>query len=89
MQQIAEPATGAERPQKVVIAQPGIISWAADTLSGAGTTIGATLLFVVFLLSSGDLFLQKIVRAVPSLQRQEAIPRGSSTTSNRKYRAIC
>ena len=67
MQQIAEPATGAERPQKVVIAQPGIISWAADTLSGAGTTIGATLLFVVFLLSSGDLFLQKIVRAVPSL----------------------
>jgi predicted PurR-regulated permease PerM len=54
-------------PQKVVLAQPGIISWAADTLSGIGGTLGATLLFVVFLLSSGDLFLQKLVRILPTL----------------------
>ena len=54
-------------PEKVVLAQPGIISWAADTASGIGATLGATLLFVVFLLSSGDLFLQKLIRILPTL----------------------
>lgn len=59
--------TGTDAPQKVVLAQPGIASWAADTLSGLGTTLGATLLFVLFMLSSGDLFLQKLIRIVPTL----------------------
>jgi predicted PurR-regulated permease PerM len=63
---LADPPN-ADRPQTVVLAQPGILSWAADTLTGIGTTIGATLILVVFLLSSSDLFLRKIVRAVPSL----------------------
>jgi predicted PurR-regulated permease PerM len=63
---LAEPP-GANGAERVVLAQPGILSWAADTLTGIGTTIGATLILVVFLLSSSDLFLQKIVRAVPSL----------------------
>lgn len=67
VQAITEPNNGPAAPQKVVVAQPGILSWAADTLSGMGTTIGATLVFVVFLLSSSDLFLHKIVRAVPTL----------------------
>jgi len=69
-QQIQEMAEGTNEPgapQKVVLAQPGIISWAADTLSGIGGTLGATLLFVVFLLASGDLFLQKLVRILPTL----------------------
>jgi predicted PurR-regulated permease PerM len=40
-------------------------------LTGIGTTIGATLVLVIFLLSSSDLFLQKIVRAVPSLSEKK------------------
>jgi predicted PurR-regulated permease PerM len=67
LQAIAEGTDEPGAPQKVVLAQPGIISWAADTLSGIGGTLGATLLFVVFLLSSGDLFLQKLVRILPTL----------------------
>jgi predicted PurR-regulated permease PerM len=67
VQEMAEGSDAPGAPQKVVLAQPGIISWAADTLSGVGGTLGATLLFVVFLLSSGDLFLQKLVRIVPTL----------------------
>ncbi len=67
IQSIAEGMDEPDAPQKVVLAQPGIISWAADTLSGIGGTLGATLLFVVFLLSSGDLFLQKLVRILPTL----------------------
>ncbi len=69
-EQIQEMADGTDEPgapQKVVLAQPGIISWIADTLSGIGGTLGATLLFVVFLLASGDLFLQKLVRILPTL----------------------
>jgi predicted PurR-regulated permease PerM len=53
--------------EQVVIAQPGIITWAADTLGGIGTTLGATLIFTIFLLASGDLFLLKLVRVVGSL----------------------
>jgi predicted PurR-regulated permease PerM len=67
IQSIADGMDEPGAPQKVVLAQPGIISWAADTLSGIGGTLGATLLFVVFLLSSGDLFLQKLVHILPTL----------------------
>ncbi len=62
---LTEPA--ASDAQQVVLAQPGILSWAADTLTGIGTTIGATLILVIFLLASNELLLQKIVRAVPHL----------------------
>jgi predicted PurR-regulated permease PerM len=63
----ADPSTESSGPQQVVIAQPGILSWAADTLSGIGTTLAATFIFAIFLLSSGDLFLHKLVRVVGSL----------------------
>jgi predicted PurR-regulated permease PerM len=51
---------------KVVVAQPGLAGWAADTLGSLSTTLGATLVLVVFLLSSGDLFLHKLVRMLPT-----------------------
>ncbi|MGE3832037.1 MAG: AI-2E family transporter [Parvibaculaceae bacterium] len=67
-EQVEEMARSDEAPvEKVVIAQPGIASWAADTISGLITTLGATLVLLVFLLASGDLFLHKLVRAVPTL----------------------
>jgi len=53
--------------EKVVIDQPGLAAWAADTLGGLTTTLGAALVLVVFLLSSGDLFLHKLVRVLPTL----------------------
>ncbi len=52
--------------ERVVVAQSGLAAWAADTLGGLGTTLGATLVLVVFLLSSGDLFLHKLVRTLPT-----------------------
>jgi len=63
---IAEPGA-ADGAQRVVLAQPGFLSWAADTLTGIGTTMGATLLLTIFLLASSDTFLQKIIRSVDSL----------------------
>ncbi len=67
VQNLANGAGTTGEPQTVVIAQPGILSWVADTLSGIGATLGATLLLLVFLLASGDLFLQKLVRVLPTL----------------------
>lgn len=61
-----EAMAGAAEPEKVVVAQPGLAAWAADTLGGLGTTLGATLVLVLFLLSSGDLFLHKLVRTLSS-----------------------
>ncbi len=75
VQDIADGSDGADKPQKVVIAQPGVISWAADALSGIGSTLGATLILVVFLLSSGDLFLQKLVRVLPTLHDKKRVLR--------------
>ena len=62
---LGEPS--ASDAQRVVLAQPGILSWAADALTGIGTTIGATLILVIFLLSSNELLLHKVVRAMPNL----------------------
>jgi predicted PurR-regulated permease PerM len=67
LRDLTETATGGESAQKVVIAQPGVVAILAETLSGIGATLAATLILVVFLLSSGDLFLQKLVRALPTL----------------------
>ena len=57
--------------EKVSVAQPGIAAWVADTLGGLSTTLGATLVLVVFLLSSGDLFLHKLVRVLPSFSTKK------------------
>lgn len=59
--------TGSPTTEKVVVAQPGLAAWAADTLGDLSTTLGATLILAVFLLSSGDLFLHKLVRILPTL----------------------
>lgn len=58
---------GSGPTEKVVVAQPGLTAWAANTLGGLSTTLGATLVLVLFLLSSGDLFLHKLVRVLPTL----------------------
>jgi predicted PurR-regulated permease PerM len=61
-------AAGAGAAEPVVLAPTGILSWAAGTLTGIGTILGATLILVIFFLSSSDLFLLKIVHAAPKLR---------------------
>jgi predicted PurR-regulated permease PerM len=70
VQDLAQPGTD-DGTQKVVIAQPGVLSWAADTLTGVGSTLGLTLVLALFLLSSGDLFLQKLIRIMPKLSEKK------------------
>lgn len=64
---IAE-STSADDVQKVVIQQPGMLSTAAASAFGGITTAGVTFVLLLFLLSSGTMFYQKIVSILPSLK---------------------
>lgn len=53
--------------QKVVIAQPGILTRAAGNLLSVGTTMAITFVLSLFLLASGTLFYQKIIQSFTRL----------------------
>jgi predicted PurR-regulated permease PerM len=53
--------------QKVVVQQPGLLSRAADNLVSSFTTAGLTMVLLLFLLSSGTLFYEKLVAIMPTL----------------------
>lgn len=56
-----------QHTQKVVIAQPGILSRAAGNLLSIGTTLAITFILSLFLLASGTMFYQKIIQSFPRL----------------------
>ncbi|RYG56437.1 AI-2E family transporter, partial [bacterium] len=59
--------------QKVVVAQPGILSRAAGSLLSAGTTLAITFVLSLFLLASGTLFYQKIIQLFPNLSDKKKV----------------
>lgn len=61
--------------QKVVVAQPGILTRAAGNLLSAGTTIAITFVLSLFLLASGNLFYQKIVQSFSRLSDKKKVLR--------------
>ncbi|MBL8905078.1 MAG: AI-2E family transporter [Rhizobiales bacterium] len=57
--------------QKVVVQQPGLLSRAADNVVGSLTTLGLTIVLLLFLLSSGTLFYEKLVAVMPRLSNKK------------------
>ncbi|RJG42916.1 MULTISPECIES: AI-2E family transporter [unclassified Mesorhizobium] len=57
--------------QKVVVAQPGIISQAAGNLLSAGTTTAITFVLSLFLLASGTMFYEKIIQSFTRLSEKK------------------
>lgn len=57
--------------QKVVVAQPGIISQAASNLLSAATTAAITFVLSLFLLASGTMFYEKIVQSFTRLSEKK------------------
>ncbi len=57
--------------QRVVIAQPGIVSQAAGNLLSAGTTAAITFVLSLFLLASGTMFYEKIVQSFTRLSEKK------------------
>ncbi len=53
--------------QKVVLAEPGLLTRAATGAPEAVAKIGMTLVLLLFLLASGDLFFEKLVKSLPTL----------------------
>lgn len=70
VEQIAD-QTGEPGTQKVVLAQPGIVSRAAGNLVSAGTTIAITFVLSLFLLASGTLFYEKIIQSFTRLSEKK------------------
>ncbi|MBS3648918.1 AI-2E family transporter [Pseudaminobacter sp. 19-2017] len=57
--------------EKVVVAQPGIVSQAAGNLLSAGTTIAVTFVLSLFVLASGPLFYEKIIQSFGRLSEKK------------------
>ena len=57
--------------QKVVMAQPGILSQAAGNLLSASTTAAITFVLSLFLLASGTMFYEKIIQSFPRLSEKK------------------
>lgn len=52
--------------QEVVVQEPGLLSRAASGLPEALTQVGVTLILLLFLLASGDMFYEKLVKSLPT-----------------------
>ncbi|PSJ57862.1 AI-2E family transporter [Pseudaminobacter soli (ex Li et al. 2025)] len=71
--QVEQVAQTAQEPgvQRVVIAQPGILSQAATNLLSVGATPAITFVLSLFLLASGPLLYQKIVQSFARLSEKK------------------
>ncbi len=57
--------------QKVAVQQSGIVTDAAGGLISALTTVGITIVLMFFLLASGRMFYEKLVRVLPTLAEKK------------------
>jgi predicted PurR-regulated permease PerM len=60
--------SGAKPPQQVVTKPPSLISRIWGGTQSVVVSAGATLVLLFFVLASGDLFMRKLVRVLPTLQ---------------------
>ncbi|NDV88090.1 AI-2E family transporter [Aurantimonas aggregata] len=56
-----------EEPQEVVVRNPDLLDSATTALPQVGASIAFALVFLFFLLASGDLFYQKLIKSMPTL----------------------
>ncbi len=71
--QVEEITSGSNDPtvQKVVVQQPGLIARAAGGAVSLGSTAGITIVLLFFLLASGKLFYEKLVRILPTMTEKK------------------
>ncbi|SEV97939.1 Predicted PurR-regulated permease PerM [Cognatiyoonia koreensis] len=72
-EQVEEIASGeADSVQTVVVQQPGLITAAVSNLASFVTSLTVGLILALFLLSSGNLFYEKIIESFPNLSGKKA-----------------
>src|SRR5690606_24872384 len=71
--EVEEITAGGEDPtvQKVVVQQPGLVARAAGGAMSAVTTVGVTIVLMFFLLASGRMFYEKLVRVLPMMTEKK------------------
>ncbi len=71
--QVEQVADTTQEPgvQKVVMAQPGIISQAAGNLLSASTTVAITFVLSLFLMASGTMFYEKIIQSFARMSEKK------------------
>lgn len=72
-EQVERVAGAAQEPgvQRVVVAQPGIISQAAGNIISAGTSLAIIFVLSLFLLASGTMFYEKIIQSFARLSEKK------------------
>jgi predicted PurR-regulated permease PerM len=55
------------RAQRVVLSEPGLLSRAASGAPEVAAQVAVTLILLLFLLASGDMFYEKLVKSLPTL----------------------
>lgn len=58
---------GDPRTQRVVLAEPGLLTRAASGVPEVLAKVSLTLVLLLFLLASGDMFFEKLVKTLPTL----------------------
>lgn len=67
-EQVENMASGGDKPARVVLEQPGLISSAASTVANGLTTIMLAFVLSLFMLASGTLFQEKLIAVMPRLR---------------------
>ena len=67
VQKAASGKNNGDKPNEVVVKNPGLLDNATNKLPQILASVGFSLVFLFFLLASGDLFYQKLVRSMPTL----------------------
>jgi len=67
VEKTAKSAAGGATDNEVVVKNPGLVDNAATAVPQMLASVGFTLVFLFFLLASGDLFYQKLIRSMPTL----------------------
>ena len=63
----AQDPVAADEPEEVVVKNPDLIDSATTALPEIAASIAFSLIFLFFLLASGDLFYQKLIKSMPTL----------------------
>ncbi|MEC5291287.1 AI-2E family transporter [Aurantimonas sp. C2-6-R+9] len=67
VEKTAKSAAGGAEDNEVVVKNPGLVDNATTAVPQMLASVGFTLVFLFFLLASGDLFYQKLIRSMPTL----------------------
>jgi len=81
-EQVERAATGDSRPTEVVVRGPSLTSRIFGTTQRLVAALLQTVILLYFLLASGDLFLQKVIKLLPNVREKQTAVRVARQTEH-------